>query len=289
MTKRGTKNISASVRARLLALSHAEKRDYLFVLQRYALERLLHRLTLSAHGERLTLKGAMLFVVWAGSPHRATRDLDLLALGEPDIDGLANLWRDVVAIEVDDGVIFDPASVTAAVIREGRAYEGVRVLLIARIESARINLQIDVGFGDAVVPRPKKVRLPVLLDFPAPEMRAYVPETVVAEKFHAMVEHGVVNTRLKDYYDIWWLQKRQMLDGDLVVDAIAATFARRKTAIPTSKPPALSSWYASDATKAKQWVGFCKRAAILDVPDLAEVVDVIEPFLMTAARNASKR
>ena len=289
MTKRGTKNIAASVRARLLTLSHAEKRDYTVVLQRYALERLLHRLTLSVHGERFTLKGAMLFVVWAGAPHRATRDLDLLARGEPDIEGLADVWREVGAIELDDGVVFDRSSVTAAVIREGRVYEGVRVLLGANIEAARIDLQIDVGFGDAVVPRPKKVRLPVLLDFPAPEMRAYVPETVVAEKLHAMVEHGIVNTRLKDYYDIWWLLQRHMLDDELVVDAIAATFTRRKTALPTSTPPALSSAYASDSTKAKQWVAFCKRAAILDAPGLTEVVNVIEPFLMTAVRSAAKR
>ena len=286
MTKRGTKNVAASVRARLLQIAHAEKRDYLVVLQRFALERLLHRLTLSAHADRFTLKGAMLFVVWAGSPHRATRDLDLLSRGEPDLDGLAAVWRDIAAIDVDDGVKFDGASVTASVIREGREYEGIRVLLIAKIENARIDLQIDVGFGDAVVPRPRKVTLPVLLDFPAPELRAYVPETVVAEKFHAMVEHGIVNTRLKDYYDIWWLMQRRMLDEQKLCEAIAATFSRRKTSIPTSTPPALSTGYATDPIKAKQWLAFCRRAGVSDAPELAAVVASIAPELMAAAGAA---
>jgi predicted nucleotidyltransferase component of viral defense system len=288
MTRRGTRNVAASVRARLLKLAHAERRDYLVVLQRFALERLLHRLTLSPHADRFTLKGAMLFIVWAGSPHRATRDLDLLARGEPEIERLAELWREVAAIDVNDGVRFERDSVSAAVIREGREHEGVRVLLTARIEAARIDLQIDVGFGDAVVPRPKKVQLPVLLDFPAPALRAYAPETVVAEKLHAMVEHGIVNTRLKDYYDVWWLMERKMLDDALLVAAIVATFTRRKTPVPSSTPPALSDAYATDATKEKQWAAFCLRAAVADAPGLAAIVATIEPKLMAASRAAAR-
>lgn len=290
MTRRPTANVAASVRARLLKIAHADKLDFLVVLQRFALERLLHRLTLSPHADRFTLKGAMLFTVWTGHPHRATRDLDLLARGVPELDDLVGVWRDVAAINVDDdGVQFERDSVKASVIREGRIYEGVRVVLAARIEAARIDLQIDVGFGDAVVPLPRPARLPVLLDFPAPELAAYAPETVVAEKLHAMVEHGEINTRLKDYYDVWWLMTRGMLDDTLLVDAIAATFVRRRTPLPTVTPPALSPSFATDATKERQWSAFCRRAAIADAPALPIVVELIAPRLMEAIRSAHGR
>jgi predicted nucleotidyltransferase component of viral defense system len=283
-------NIAASARARLLTIAHADKVDFLVVLQRFALERLLHRLARSQHADRFTLKGAMLFTVWAGEPHRATRDLDLLARGTPALDELVAVWRDVTAVDVDDdGVRFDRDSIKASVIREGRVYEGVRVVLLAQIESARIDLQIDVGFGDAVVPPPRRVLLPVLLDFPAPEMAAYAPETVVAEKLHAMVEHGEINTRLKDYYDIWWLMTRGMVDGALLVEAIAATFARRRTPQPAALPPALSSAFATNPAKERQWRGFCRRAAIHDPPTLPVVIARIAPSLWEALQASARR
>lgn len=277
---RGTKDLAASVRQRLLNHAKAEGADYLVILQRYVHERLLYRLTQSKHADRLTLKGASLFVVWSGQMHRATRDLDLLARGDPDATSLVALWRDVVGVDVDDGVSFDARSIRAGPIREGREYEGVRVQLVANVGSAKVALQIDVGFGDAVVPRPKAITLPVLLDMPQPELRAYAPETVVAEKLHAMVEHGAGNTRLKDYFDVCWLFEKSLIDPEVLAPAVAATFRRRRTPLPTDDLPALSTEFGT--TNEVRWRAFKRRALIKDARSLVEVIEVISPPLLRA-------
>lgn len=211
-------------------LARKQHEDFQLVLTRYAIERLLYRLTRTGYAAEFVLKGAMLFRLWADQPHRPTRDLDLLGRGDPSVDRLAAVFRAVCGAAVeDDGLLFDPATVTAGKIKEDQEYEGVRVECVARLGQARIDLQVDVGFGDAVTPGPVTVQYPGLLDLPAPELAAYPRETVVAEKFQAMVMLGIANSRMKDFFDLWVLARSFTFAGPVLAAAIRATFARRKT------------------------------------------------------------
>jgi hypothetical protein len=172
----------------------------------------------------------MLFTVWAGHPHRATHDIDLLGAGPPDVERLAKIFREICDVGVeDDGVIFDARSVTATRIKEGANYEGVRVQLRGKLGSAVLNLQVDIGFGDAVTPAPVAADFPVLLDSPSPRLRIYPRETVAAEKLEAMVQLGIANSRMKDFFDMRFLAGSFEFDGALLTMAIAATFKRRGT------------------------------------------------------------
>ncbi len=196
------KNLAASVRQRLLNLAKKRGDAFDLVLARYALERWLYRLSVSPHGERFLLKGALLFSVWGIDDHRPTRDADLLGSGNSDPAALVVVFREVCAVVCEDGIVFDTDSVAAAPIADDKVYSGVRVTLRADLSGARIPVQIDVGFGDAVTPEPKPVEYPVLLDAPIPRLRAYPVETVVAEKFHAMTVLGMDNSRMKDFCDL---------------------------------------------------------------------------------------
>lgn len=194
---REVRNVGASVRARLLARARAEKTDYQILLTRYALERLLYRLSVSTHCDRFILKGALLFVTWLHDPFRPTRDLDLLGYGASDVEGITETFKAICSTAVpDDGVILDVEGLTAASIREDLVYGGVRVRTYAVIDGARVPIQVDIDFGDIVTPGPVEITYPVLLDSPAPHLRAYPIETVVAEKFHAIVLLGIANSRL---------------------------------------------------------------------------------------------
>jgi hypothetical protein len=186
-----------------------------------------------------------------------------------------------------DGLTFDANSVTAAVIREDQDYEGVRVRLTARLGNARIPLQVDVGFGDAVTPPPAVVTLPTLLDFPAVRMRVYPAETVVAEKCEVMVKLGFANTRMKDFYDLWILSDRRAFDGALLAEALNRTFARRGTPLPVDLPMALSDVFATSAEKRGQWRAFLKRSNLSDVPtELSAVIERLAAFLWPALSAA---
>jgi len=199
------RNVGASVRQHLLNLAHARGRPLEGLLTRYALERLLHRLSLSPYRERFVLKGALLLTTWFDEPHRATRDLDLLGFGDPSDDALLTAFREVMTIGVDDGIAFDSAGLQIQPIREDMQYGGSRLRTTAALAGARIPVVVDVGFGDAVEPGIEDIQLPVLLDMPSPRLRAYPQETVIAEKLHAMVTLGLANSRMKDYYDVWML------------------------------------------------------------------------------------
>lgn len=199
------RNIGASVRQRLLNLAHGSGQPLELLLTRYALERLLHRLSMSPHRDRFVLKGAMLLVTWFAEPHRATRDVDLLGFGDATEAALLATFREVMAIEVDDGVSFDLKGLRIEAIREELEYGGSRPRTTATLSGARIPITVDIGFGDAVAPGIEDIDLPVLLDMPSPHLRAYPPETVIAEKFHAMVVLGRANSRMKGYYDVWML------------------------------------------------------------------------------------
>ena len=224
-------NSAASIRARLLNVAKAQGVDFNQVLVRFALERILYRLTQSPHADRFLLKGALLFTLWYDMPHRATRDADLLGFGASDLESVAQVFRDIAAIAVDDGIVFDPVSVSVEEIRKEAGYGGVRVVIAGELAKARCKTQIDVGFGDAVTPGPVDSIYPVLLgDMPAPRLRAYPTYTVVAEKLHAIALLGMTNSRVKDYFDLSILLKRETFDADLLAQAIKATFERYRRA-----------------------------------------------------------
>lgn len=265
------RNIGASVRQRLLNLAHASGQPLELLLTRYALERLLHRLSMSPHRDRFVLKGAMLLVTWFAEPHRATRDVDLLGFGDATEDALLETFREIMAVEVDDGVIFDLKGLRIEPIREELEYGGSRLRTTAALSGARIPITVDIGFGDAVAPSIEDIDLPVLLDMPSPHLRAYPPETVIAEKFHAMVVLGRANSRMKDYYDVWMLLNAFDLEPERLRQAIEATFTRRGTLIPAEAPDGLSDAFASDAGKLRQWDAFARNLSG-STPELGFIV-----------------
>lgn len=277
---REPRNIGASVRARLLDRARAERSDFQILLTRYALERLLYRLSVSPHRDRFILKGAMLFVTWVADPFRPTRDLDLLGQGDSDAEAIAETFRAICAQPVtDDGVTFDVAALMAAPIREEVEYGGVRVRTAATIAGARIPIQVDIGFGDAVTPAPIEIDYPILLDAPPPHLRAYPVETVVAEKFEALVTLGIANSRLKDFYDLWLIAETFDLDRSVLANAVQNTFDRRQTALPDETPSGLSDGYAE--TWDHQWRAFLGRERMAAAPQgLVTVVADLRRFLL---------
>ena len=267
-----TANRAASIRARLKQHPDTSKQDFNLTLTRYGLERLLYRLSISEHAPNFLLKGALLFQLWYGQPHRPTRDADLLGFGPDDVPTLIGVFRSICTIAVDDGIVFDAESVAGTPIRKDAGYGGVRIDLRATLDGARLALQIDIGFGDAVTPDAQQVTYPTLLtDVPGPTLRAYPKATVVAEKLHAVTVLGMTNTRMKDFFDLWVLLHDATLDDAELQRAIEATFKRRQTATPDTQPTGLSDAFAEDATKQTQWRAFLKKNKLQAI-DLADVV-----------------
>ena len=274
------RNISASVRDRLLNKARAEKLDYNLLLTRYALERMLYRLSISKQRDQFLLKGALLFDLWFDVPHRPTHDADFLGFGSAEIPHIEAIFRDICRIEVEDGIAFQPDTVKAAEIRKEANYAGVRVTLLGMLGSIRCAVQIDIGFGDAIVPGPDEVLYPVILgEMPGPHLHVYPRYTVVAEKLEALTSLGMLNSRMKDYFDLWILAKHSDFDGQILSRAVTATFDRRSTAVPTGVPIGLSDEFISDAQKGKQWQGFLRKNALDPMP-LATVVVDLRDFLM---------
>ena len=276
---RELRNIGASVRARLLARARAEQTDFQILLTRYALERFLYRLSVSEQRERFILKGAMLFAIWRDDPFRPTRDLDLLGQGDPDPATIAASIRSICTVEVpDDGVVFDVAGVEAAPIRDEDEYPGVRVRTGASIAGARLPIQIDVGFGDVITPEAIEIEYPTLLDTPAPILRAYPPETVIAEKTEAIVSLGIANSRMKDFYDLWMIAQTFAFEGDNLAEAIRRTFEQRQTPLPKQVPVGLSDSFALE--REIQWRAFLARDRLEVAPaSFAQVIDDLRAFL----------
>lgn len=271
------KDNAASTRARLLNIARAQRLEFQSLLTRYGIERLLYRLSVSPHADRFVLKGAQLLLAHAAVPHRPTKDLDVLGLGNEDPDAVAQAFRDLCAVPVtDDALAFASDSVRAAVIRKTARYGGVRVNLMATLERARIPLQIDVGFGDVVTPAAERISFPILLDGPAPILKGYPLATVVAEKLETLTQLGLATSRMKDLYDLWHTLRTFDLKEDDVRAAIAQTFQRRRTTIEAT-PVALSEAFWMDASKRAQWSAFLSRND-LQAPDLA-----------TATREISER
>lgn len=279
-------NMAASVRVRLLGIAKAQESDFNQVLVRFALERILYRLSQSEHAGRFLLKGALLFTLWYDMPHRATRDADLLGFGASDLESVAQVFREIAAISVNDGIVFDPASVAAEEIRKEAGYGGVRVTIAGELAKARCKTQIDVGFGDAVTPGPVDSVYPVLLnDLPAPRLRVYPTYTVVAEKLHAITLLGMTNSRVKDYFDLSVLLERETLDADLLAQAIKATFERRGMAVPTELPVGLTDEFAHDTSRQALWQSFVKKNELASEP-LAAIVVRLRTALESALNRA---
>lgn len=275
------RNVAASVRARLRALAgHGDQ--FQLLVRHYGLERFLYRLSRSPHGAEFILKGAMLFRVWNEDVHRPTYDVDLLGMGERSLERLVRVFQEVCRQDVEaDGLVFLEDSVRAHEIREDQAYGGVRVLIDARLENIRIPIQVDVGFRDVVTPRPDVIQFPGLLPvLPLPTMRAYPRETVVAEKFEAMVNLGATNSRMKDFFDVWTLCREFAFEGATLAAAIRATFQRRATALPEATPVALTDAFSHDASKRTQWNAFLRKGRLdADGAALDEVVAALRRFL----------
>ena len=281
------RNIGASVRARLLNLAKERNQPFDLLLTRYVLERFLYRLSSSPHRDRFVLKGAMLMAVWLKDPYRPTRDLDFLGFGDSDPEGMLAVFRDICALPGEDAVAFDLAGLEVDHIRDDAVYGGLRIKTTATVDGARVRVLIDVGFGDAIEPGLVETEVPVLLNQPAPRLRAYPPETVIAEKFQAMVALGRANSRMKDFYDIWFLAKSFDFEGPGLSQAISATFTRRETPIPAEAPDALTAAFAGDSVKQRQWTEFA--ANIMTKPaSLAELVRTLAAFLMPHAEAARK-
>ena len=281
MTKGKPANVPASVRQRLLNLAQQTNQDFGLLLTKYSLERLLYRLSLSPYREGFVLKGALLFDLWTDHPHRPTRDLDLLGYGDASLERYRKLFAEICEqIVEDDGLNFMAKTVVAERIKDDEDYEGVRVLLQARLGVARISVQIDIGFGDVITPGPIEVEYPTMLDFPAPRVRAYPRETVVAEKFEAMVKLGMANSRMKDFYDLWELSRRFDFDGSSLTAAIQATFRRRATVLPSGTPFSLSPEFHDAPSKQMQWTAFLRKSGLPDTDTLGAVVADIKTFLL---------
>jgi len=282
MTRDKPRNLAASVRQRLMNIARGRSEDFQFVLTRYGVERLLYRLTQSPHAGTFVLKGAVLFQLWSGQMHRPTRDLDLLGQGEPSAERMGQVFRDLCHQGVQkDGLNFLSESVRAEQIQEDDEYQGIRLRLVARLGNARIPLQIDIGFGDAVTPAPEEIEYPKLLDFPAPSLLAYPRETVVAEKFQAMVMLGIANTRMKDFFDLWTLARQFAFQGPTLSQAIQATFLRRQTELPEQPPVAMTAEFYDDRTKRTQWQAFLRKGKLIESAiELAQVASILDGFLM---------
>lgn len=282
MTPHGLTNVPASVHQRLLNRAKRERRPLQELLQYFAIERFLYRLGRSAYAEKLLLKGATMLRLWDSPLARPTRDVDLLGRTPASETALATVIKDCFAADVpDDNIRLDQASVRTEAIRATARYDGARVRFVMYLGKIRLPVQVDVGFGDTVVPDPAWIEFPTLLDFPAPRLLAYPPESAVAEKFQIMVERERANTRMKDFYDIWILARKRPFDGGVLAHAIVATFDRRRTPLPAEPPLALTAEFAEDRAKQAQWRAFASRAR-LDAGEhkRVEVIGMLREFLI---------
>jgi predicted nucleotidyltransferase component of viral defense system len=267
-------NVAASVKQRLLNMARAQGQVLDVVLIRFALERLLYRLAKSDHRDRFILKGGMLVTLWLEEDNRVTRDMDFLGRGNASEEELKAVFAEIMAIECNDGLKFDVDGLSVTAIREEMQYGGTRLRTVAYLERTRIPVTLDVAFGDAIAAGPSELVFPSLLDMEAPKVRAYPPATLIAEKFQAMVALGAANSRMKDYYDLWAIPRTLSIDGKELDDAMAATFARRRTDIPADRPVGLSAEFIGDELKQRQWRAYA-RSIELDAVSLDEVVEAV--------------
>jgi predicted nucleotidyltransferase component of viral defense system len=285
MTERQPTNLGASIRQRLLNQARATGRSHQELAVLFAIERLLFRLGSSPFASDFVLKGGLMNLVWVGDSARPTRDLDLLGLGDCTPDAAVTAIREIVAMDLDDGLSFDLSSIRIVPIATALPQAGIQLSFTCDLGGMRLPLHVDVGFGDAVVPPPVWISYPSMLDFEAPRLLGYPAEVTAAEKLHAIVVRGRANTRLKDYYDLYTASGMGLLPEEGLAEAIAHTFRRRATAIPEELPEGLEKAFALDRTRGAQWEAF-KRKSSLPAPDLLCVTEQIAQFAGPAFARA---
>ncbi|QXC52607.1 nucleotidyl transferase AbiEii/AbiGii toxin family protein (plasmid) [Agrobacterium salinitolerans] len=270
---REIRNRAASIKQQLSNLARREGRVFEIVMVRYALERLLYRLSVSDKADRFILKGGMLVTLWLDGDNRETRDVDFLGYGQADGETLRSIFAAIMAAQYDDGLVFDVGGLQAEVIREDMEYNGVRLRTVALLERTRIPVTIDIGFGDALTGA-EMTSYPSLLGMESPRIRSYPPAVVIAEKFQAMVQLGIINGRMKDYFDLWAIPQVVSIPDRELDAAIRATFERRRTPIPSGRPPGLSGVFFDDTGKQTQWRNYARSIQVTNL-DLGEVTDAI--------------
>ncbi|HDO22130.1 MAG TPA: nucleotidyl transferase AbiEii/AbiGii toxin family protein [Nitrospirae bacterium] len=280
--KKDIKNIEASVRARLQNKAKETNRPFSEVLQYYGMERFLYRVSQSKYVDKFILKGALMFIVWHVPERRTTLDIDFLAQYDNQIDSIEKMIKGICQIDVvSDGLIFDSKNVKGQRIKEDADYEGIRVKFVGLLEHSRISMQTDISFGDSIYPKPKIIEYPVILDFPKPKLKGYPAESVVSEKFEAMVKLGLLNSRMKDFYDIWLMMRQFDFDGLRLVEALKRTFKQRKTPLPQRKPLFAEEIYDEKSDRQTLWKAFLKKVDIKHVPEkLSTAAGEIERFLV---------
>ena len=281
MTKTPPKKIAASVRQRLLNKARETHRSFSEMVQYFTMERFLYRLSKSTYADKFILKGALMFAVWEAPLERPTMDIDMLGQVDNSIEGIVDMTRNICIQKVaPDGIVFDEESVAGERITEDADYEGVRIKFRGKLDTVRISMQLDIGFGDAVVPKAKPIIYPTILDLPKPHLVGYSRESTVSEKFEAMVKLGILNSRMKDFFDIWFLSRQFDFAGKTLHKAIKATFSTRSTVIP-SVPTAFTPAFSRDPIKEAQWKAFIRKNRLVDISqDLYNIVTDVAVFLM---------
>lgn len=285
MTQQRGPNIAASMRQRLVNKARETGRPFNELLQYFAMERFLYRLSKSAHADKFVLKGALMFVAWQAPVTRPTMDIDLLGITENSVDAIVAIAREICSWEVEaDGLVFESDSVGGERIVEDADYGGVRIRFRGTLGTARVTMQLDIGFGDVVVPKPEMADYPTILNLPIPRLRGYSRESAVAEKFEAMVKLGALNSRVKDFFDIWLLSRQFDFAGETMALAMKRTFATRGTTI-SGEPIALTGRFSKEPARQIQWQGFVRKNRLQNVPaSFAEIVEYIAVFLGPIAR-----
>ncbi|MBU0671552.1 MAG: nucleotidyl transferase AbiEii/AbiGii toxin family protein [Candidatus Margulisbacteria bacterium] len=288
--KKPAKNIPASVRARLQNIAAKTGRPFFEVLQYYAMERFLYRFSQSEYADQFILKGALMFTVWQVPERRTTLDIDFSARFSNKVAAIEDMIKDVCKVPVDpDGLVFNASSVKAKKIKENADYEGVRVKFHGLLGRSRVTMQIDVAFGDTMYPAPGIVDYPVILDLPRPRLKGYPVESVVSEKFEAAVKLGSLNSRMKDFYDLWLMMRRFDFNGLRLTEALKRTFRHRKSQLPEHKPLFAEEMYDKESDRQTLWKAFLKKGEIEHAPEkLSKVAHEIEKFLVSPLEAISK-
>ena len=288
--KKDIKNIEASIRARLQNKAKETNRPFSEVLQYYGMERFLYRFSRSKYADKFILKGALMFTVWQIPERRTTLDIDFLARYDNKVTDIETVMKDLCNIHVEpDGLMFDSKAVKGQKIKEDADYEGVRIKFRGFLERSRIPMQIDVGFGDIIYPKPKIIDYPIILDLPKPHLKGYPTESVVSEKFEAMVKLGLLNSRMKDFYDIWLMMRQFDFNGSELAEALKRTFEHRKTPFPQGKPLFAEEIYDEKSDRQTLWKAFLKKGDIKHVPEkLASTARDIEEFLIRPLNAINK-
>ncbi len=279
---KGVKNIEASIRARLQNKAKETNRSFQEILQYYGMERFLYRFSRSKYADKFILKGALMFTAWQVSERRTTLDIDFLAHFDNQIPGVEKAIMDICEVPVvPDGLTFAPETVKGKKIKEDVDYEGVRVKFRGLLERSCIPTQIDIGFGDVIYPKADAIDYPVILDLPKPHLKGYPAESVVSEKFEAMVKLGLLNSRMKDFYDIWLMMRQFDFNEMKLTEALKRTFEHRKTLPPEDKPLFAEEIYDGKSDRQMLWKAFLKKGDIKHVPErLSAVAKEIEEFLI---------